>query len=190
VPQNFLTWANKQFGTQAETKPSRVVIKTKDPGSPQLVKYLREHELVTDADKTRFSKYRQIVNTIVGVSWVTGAVMLLFALLVFSLFIQLTVASTKNEITLLVTLGTSPKQLERFLLKQFLPLNIGITLICLMVVMLLQYLMQLFLQQQNMSVSPFISGYTFFTAVVIILVLWLVNRTSIKRYIGLTDRQL
>jgi cell division protein FtsX len=79
-----------------------------------LVSYLKENGLVTDADKTRFSKYRQIVNTIVSASWITGATMLLFALLVFSLFIQLTISSAKQEIALLVTLGASPNQLADF----------------------------------------------------------------------------
>ena len=103
VPQNFLEMANKQLETQGEVRPSRVVIKTTDPGNPELVKYLKDNDLVTDADKTRFSQYRRIVNTVVSASWLTGLVMFLFALLVFSLFIQLTIASTKNEINLLVT---------------------------------------------------------------------------------------
>ena len=45
--------------------------------------------------------------------------MLLFALLIFTLFIQLTIASCKEEIALLVTLGAAPKQLQQFLMKQF-----------------------------------------------------------------------
>lgn len=183
VPQIFLEWANNRFGTQVPTEPSRVVIKTKDAGNPQLVSYLKEEGLVTDADKTRFSKYRQIVNTIVSASWVTGAIMLLFALLVFSLFIQLTIASTKNEINLLVTLGASPRQLQRFLMKQFLPLNIAITMACLLAVALLQWLLQGFLQKQSMQISAWLSWYTMVAALLILLLLWSVNRTTIRKYI-------
>jgi hypothetical protein len=188
VPQNFLAWANERFGTQTIAQPSRVVVKTKDPGNPQLVKYLRENELTTDADKTRFSKYRQIVNAIVGASWVTGAVMLLFALLVFSLFIQLTIASTKNEINLLITIGTSPNQLQGFLMKQFLPASVMITVVCVAVVAILQYVLQVFLERQNMMVSSLISYYTIIAALLIIVVLWIVNRTTIKKYIGQTEK--
>ena len=184
VPQNFLDWANKRFGSQQPGGTSRVVIQTKDPGNPELVSYLKNNGLVTDADKTRFSKYRQIVNTIVNASWLTGAVMLLFALLVFSLFIQLTIASTKNEINLLVTLGASPRQLQRFLMKQFLPMNIAITVACLLVVAILQWLLQAFLQKQNMNVSPWLSLYTAIAAALILLVLWIVNRNTIRKYIG------
>lgn len=188
VPQNFLDWANRQFGNQQAGEPSRVVIKTKDPGNPALVKYLKENQLVTDADKTRFSKYRQIVNAIVSASWITGAIMLLFALLVLSLFIQLTISSTKKEIGLLVTLGASPKQLQQFLLKQFLPVNIIITFIALLIIAILQWWVQQLLLTQNMLVSPWISTYTILTAVCVIVVLWWVNNRTIRKYVQLNTQ--
>lgn len=183
VPQNFLDFANKQFGTQTNQQTSRVVIKTRDPGNPQLVQYLRDNELVTDADKTRFSKYRQIVNTIVNASWITGMVMLLFAILVFSLFIQLIIASAKNEIQLLIVLGIRPRQLQKFLMKQFLPYNIIITVLCLGIVAILQWLVYGFLQKQNMFISGIISPYTIVAAFLIVAVLWWVNLSAVKKYI-------
>ena len=186
VPQNFLDWANSQFGSQQAGETSRVVIKTKDPGNPALVQYLKENSLVTDADKTRFSKYRQIVNAVVSASWITGAIMLLFALLVLSLFIQLTISSTKKEIALLVTLGASPKQLQQFLLKQFLPVNLIITFIVLLVITILQWWVQQLLATQNMLVSPWLSIYTLLAAISIVIVLWWVNVRTIKKYISLS----
>jgi len=188
VPENFLAMANKQFGTQRDVRPSRVVIRTNDPGNPALVKYLKDNGLVTDADKTRFSQYRRIVNTVVNASWLTGAVMLLFAILVFSLFIQLTIASTKNEINLLVTIGASPRQLQQFLMKQFLPANVVITFCCLAIVVILQYILQTFLATQNMFVSRWISLYTILSALIILVVLWIVNLTTIRKYIGETEK--
>ena len=188
VPQNFLDWANKQYGSHQAGETSRVVIQTKDPGNPALVQYLKENKLVTDADKTRFSKYRQIVNAIVSASWITGAIMLLFALLVLSLFIQLTISSTKKEIGLLITLGASPKQLQQFLLRQFLPGNLIITVLSLLVITALQFWVQKLLANQNMNVSPWISVYTIMAALAIILVLWLVNIRTIKKYVQLNSQ--
>jgi len=187
VPQPFMDWANKQFGTNENTSPSRVVIRTKDPGNPALVSYLNNHSLTTDADKTRFSKYRQIVDMVVNISWITGATMLLFALLIFTLFIQLTVASCKEEITLLITLGASPKQLQQFLMKQFFPSNIVIVVVVLAILALLQFLLRNFLQLEHIYLNPLISIASIVAAVLILLVLWFVNRVSIKKYIGLTQ---
>jgi len=187
VPQNFLQWANKRFGAHQQSKPSRVVVKTKDPGNPELVKFLQQNALVTDADKTRFSKYRQIVNTIVSVSWVTGVIMLLFAILVFSLFIQLTISSAKDEINLLITLGTSPKQLQRFLMKQFLPGNVIITIFSLLAVAIGQWYLSNFLKGKIMDVSSWLSYYTVIASGFILLVLFVVNATTINKYIRKTE---
>jgi hypothetical protein len=187
VPQPFMDWANKQFGSDENTAPSRVVIRTKDPGSPALTSYLNSHGLTTDADKTRFSKYRQIVEIVVKISWITGATMLLFALLIFTLFIQLTVASCREEITLLITLGTAPRQLQQFLMKQFFPPNIVIVAIVLVVLALVQYFLQYFLKTQTIYLDPLLSIITLIAGVLILFVLWLVNRISIDKYIKLTQ---
>lgn len=186
VPQPFMDWANAKYGTSQVTRASRVVIRTKDPGNPLLVSYLKAHGLSTDADKTRFSKYRQVVDTVVNISWITGAVMLLFALLIFTLFIQLTVASCKEEITLLVTLGAAPAQLQRFLMKQFFPPNIVIILVVLVVLSALQLLLRQVLQSQSIYISATISYTTLIAAALICMVLWLVNRMSIRKYVSAT----
>lgn len=184
VPQSFMDWANKKFGNQQSSKPSRVVIRTKDPGNPALVNYLKQKGLTTDADKTRFSKYRKIVEVVVNVSWVTGAVMLLFALLVFTLFIQLTIASCKEEIQLLITLGASPNQLRKFLMKQFFPPNIIIVAFTLVTISIIQYLLCNYVKQQNIFLNNFISVYTVGASIAVLVVLWLVNLGTIKKYIN------
>lgn len=184
VPQEFMDWGNSGFGKNQDAKPSRVIIRTKDPGNPQLVQFLRQKNLATDADKTRFSRYRQVVDVVVKISWVTGAVMFVFALLIFTLFIQLTIASCKDEIILLITLGASPNQLRRFLMKQFFPVNIVIVLLSLVAIGGLQLFVYRVLKKQNIFVQPYPSVYTVVTAAIVLAIIWLVNRTSIRKYIS------
>ena len=183
VPEEFMLWGNK-FAKGNNVQPSRLIIKTKDPGSPELVNYLEKNGYTTDADKTRFSKYRKIVNTVAAISWVTGAIMLAFALLIFTLFIQLTITACKTEIELLVTLGASPKQLKIFLIKQFFPPNILIVFVCLILISLLQYFTAQWLGKINMFVSSYTSVYTVAVGVLLLLVLWLVNIKTIGKYVG------
>ncbi len=183
VPQSFMNWANEKFGSHLEDNPSRVVIKTSDPGNPQLVTYLTNHGLQTDAEKTRFSKYRQVVDVVVNISWITGGLMLLFALLIFTLFIQLTIASSKEDIALLITLGAAPKQLYWFLMKQFFPVNVIITIAVLVIIAILQRLLQHILAAQHIFLNAYPSAYTIAAAVVILLVLWIVNSTTLRKYL-------
>jgi len=183
VPQPLMDWANKKFGTDVNQQPSRVIIQTKDAADPQLTEYLAKHNLSTNAEKTRFEKYRSIINAVVIISWITGALMFLFALVIFTLFIQLTIASAKDEIVLLITLGAAPKQLQRFLRKQFLPANIITILLTLAIISALQYAMQKTLEAQNIFINKSLSYYTLLAALIILLLVSFVNNNSIRKYI-------
>ena len=186
VPQPFMDWANKKFGTGLNIQPSRVTIQTSDASGSDLMAYLSKHNLSTNTEKTRFEKYRSIINAVVATSWVTGGLMLLFALLIFTLFIQLTIASAKEEIALLITLGAAPKQLQNFLRKQFLPGNIMIVVITLIIVSVLQLVVQKTLAAQKIFVQGYPSHYTIAAAIIMLALLTVVNIRAIKKYIGET----
>ena len=160
IPQSFMDHANALYGKNTGNAPSRIIIRTKDPGHPDLISYLKKKQLTTDQDKTRFSKYRQIVEMVVNITGVTGLLMFLFAMLIFSLFIQLTISSCREEIKLLISLGASPSQLRSFLTRQFFPSNVWIVLCSLCVIAVAQYALALFLRQQSAYISPLISPIT------------------------------
>lgn len=183
VPQSFMNWANKKFGTDVNVQPSRVIIQTKNAADTKLTDYLFKHNLSTNAEKTRFEKYRGVINSVVIISWITGALMFLFALMIFTLFIQLTIASAKEEIGLLITLGAAPKQLQRFLLKQFISSNIITVVLTLVIVAILQYILQKILAAQNIFIGQYLSFYTFIAAVIVFVMLAFLNMRSIKKYI-------
>ncbi|MBS0025787.1 FtsX-like permease family protein [Chitinophaga sp. 22321] len=184
VPASFMSWANGKYGMATATGTSRVIIKTPDPSNPALVKFLDDNGYTTNQDKLKFSKTRMIVQTIVSVVGFFGLILLFFALLVFSMFIQLVIASCKKEIQLLVILGTAPKQLQRYLLKQFVPLYIIIGILSLLLVAGLQYWAASELATHQMLVSSW-PGIPVFVG--ILLVLWLVyivNLATVRKYVN------
>ncbi|MBS1730400.1 MAG: hypothetical protein JSS67_06435 [Bacteroidetes bacterium] len=183
VPQSFMDWANAKYGEGSTGLPSRVVIKTNDPGNPRLTDYLQAHGLTTDKDKTRFSKYREVISVVVNISWITGAILFLFALLVFTLFIQLTIASCKDEIHLLLTLGASPKQLRQFLMRHFFPVNFIIIALALILLSLIQYFAANAISVQHIYISHFISIYTILAALLLLIILWFVNSQQINQHL-------
>ncbi len=183
VPQSFMNWANKKFAAGINVQPSRVIIQTKDAADKQLADYLAQHNLSTNAEKTRFEKYRSIINGVVITSWIVGALMFLFALIIFTLFIQLTVASAKEEIILLITLGAAPKQLQQFLMKQFIPSNIISIILTLIIVAVLQLVLEKVLAGQNIFISQYISYYTVIIAAILFFLLLIINNYSIKKQI-------
>ncbi|HEY1020650.1 MAG TPA: hypothetical protein VGE25_16725 [Sediminibacterium sp.] len=181
VPEEFMNWGNTVFGQKQDLKPSRVIIKTRDAGNPQLTAYLKGKNLSTDADKTRFSKYRRVVDIVVSISGVTGIILFSFALLVFTLFIQLTVASSREDIRLLITLGTSPSQLRGFLFLRFLPGTLVIILLSFCMVGIIQFLLYTQLTNQGIFLSRLPDITTVLAALLIAGVIWMVTGFSIKK---------
>jgi len=184
IPQSFMDHANALYGKNTGNAPSRIIIRTKDPGHPDLISYLKKKQLTTDQDKTRFSKYRQIVEMVVNITGVTGLLMFLFAMLIFSLFIQLTISSCREEIKLLISLGASPSQLRSFLTRQFFPSNVWIVLCSLCVIAVAQYALALFLRQQSAYISPLISPITISISALVLLIIYILNRKSISANIS------
>jgi hypothetical protein len=181
VPQEFMQWCNARFAQGEKRNPSRILIKTKDATSPVLNQFLEKNQLQADKEKTRFSKYREIVNWIAGISGLSGLLMLIFAALVLSLFIQLNIVSKQDEIRLLIQLGASPQQMIGFLMKKFFPPNAIIVLIALGLVAILQYLLFSWLQKKAIGVSAWISPLTLLAALLLILLMGVINRIAIGR---------
>jgi hypothetical protein len=67
-------------------------------------------------------------------------------------------------------------------MKQFFPSNVVITAVALVLIAALQVWLQQFLQKQNIYVSAVISIYTIAAGLFILLVLWVVNFSTIKKY--------
>ncbi|MCW3462339.1 FtsX-like permease family protein [Chitinophaga nivalis] len=184
VPASFMNWANEKFGTGVVAGTSRIIIKTPDPSNPALVKFLEDNGYTTNQDKLKFSKTRMIVQTIVSVIGFFGLILLFFALLVFSMFIQLIITSCKREIQLLVMLGTAPRQLQRYLLKQFVPLYIIIGLVALLLLTGLQYGVATVLARHDMLVSPWPGLPVAGGALLILTLVYVVNLLTVNKYVN------
>ncbi|MGX5818242.1 FtsX-like permease family protein [Chitinophaga lutea] len=184
VPQTFMDWANGIYGTGAPKAPSRVIIRTKDPSSTALTSYLGQKNFTTDLEKTKYSKIRGIVQTIVSAVGFFGVVLLMFALLVFSMFIQLVIESCRREIRLLITLGTAPKQLQRFLLRQFIPMYIVIGIASLALLAGAQWWASGLLARHNMFVPAWPAPMTYVATFGILALVYLVNWFAVRRHIA------
>lgn len=180
VPPSFMNWGNTHFATSLDKSPSRVIIKTNDPSNPQLTDYLKTNNLITDTEKTRFSKYRKIVEITVVILSASGLLLLLFSLLIFSLFINLTISSCQPEIVLLLTLGSSPAMLSKFLLRKFFIPCCMMILLALSVIAVIQFFSHNSLAHQQIILPVTISAYTLITALLLLVLLWIVNKKSIK----------
>ncbi|MEP6583168.1 MAG: FtsX-like permease family protein [Ginsengibacter sp.] len=137
VPKAFLEWSNLHFGGVSKVRPSRIFVKTKDANNPQLITYLENENFHLNKDKTKFGRVKRILQNIVSALGVFGILVIGLALMLFSFYLQLMIAKSKDNLQLLLTLGYSPKWLGSSVVKTWLPVYISIIIIALIITELL-----------------------------------------------------
>jgi hypothetical protein len=123
VPQSFIDYGNKTFQVGGgKEPPSRLIVKAGDPSDKQFVQYLQEHGYSTNAEQLRWSKLRAIVDVVSAATGILALLLMGIGMLVFVLFIELTIAKAQEAISLLLQIGYSPKAISGFMMGRFLPL--------------------------------------------------------------------
>jgi hypothetical protein len=167
VPKSFLDWANKEFGTGRPIEPGRVFIKTKDANDPALLKFLDAKKYKVKKDTTLYGRNKILIQGIFSGLGLFGLLVVMLALLLFSFYLQLVIARSRESLLLLITLGYSPSWLSRNVSKRFVPVYFTVILIALA----LTALMNLFFYQKLKVLQPGLSPVIHWSVAVLAVVL-------------------
>ncbi len=140
VPASFLDWANRRFAGGGTYQPARVFLKTRDANSAELLSFLEQKNYHINKDKSRFGRIKQVLEGIVSGLSAFGILVILLAMVLFSFYLQLMVARSKDNLQLLLTLGYSPGWLSKTVARRWIPVYTGIMLSALGVTVLFQWL--------------------------------------------------
>lgn len=181
VPRSFMNWSNWQFMQDTSVHASRVYIETKDANDPKLISYLDQQNYHLNKDKIKFSRVRGILENIIGVMGIFGILVIILALLLFSFYLQLMLAKSKENLKLLLTLGYSPKWLANSVAKTWLPVYLSIIIIALILTQILHLLfMQLpFVKADNLSYI--LDWSVWLTAIILFALSVLINAKLVKK---------
>ena len=189
VPKEFLDWANKTFG-ENQNHPnnySRLYIKTKDANDPQLLSYLDQKNYRVNKDKTKFGRMKQVIEMIISGLGIFGLLVVLMALMLFSFYLQLLIARSKDNLQLLLVLGYSPNWLSNKVTRQFLPMYIIIILVALAAVQIIQLLFYQFITASRPGLSLMIHWSVLVIALILIVLSAIVNHSIVKRLLYRLD---
>ncbi|MDQ6756773.1 MAG: hypothetical protein M3004_07540 [Bacteroidota bacterium] len=139
VPQTFMNWSNQNFGGVSKVNPSRIYIKTKDANNPQLINFLDQKNYHLNKDKTKFGRVKKVLQNIVSALGIFGILVILLALMLFSFYLQLMIARSKDNLQLLLTLGYSPNWLSKTVAKTWIPVYVSVVIIAIAITEVLQY---------------------------------------------------
>ena len=181
VPENFLRWANTQFGNTPNAPAARVYIKTIDANDPVLLNFLQQKNYHVNKDKTKFGRVKQVLQAVVTGLGGFAILVILLAMMLFSFYLQLMVARSKDNLQLLLTLGYSPSWLSKTVSKKWIPAYTIIIITALLCTALLQFLFQQYILSGRDELSPYISIYIVILAVVLLLLCIVVNFRLIRK---------
>lgn len=184
VPESFIKYANEHYGAGGDKPPSRLVVKVKDPSATAFNDYLKAHDYATNAEQLRLNKLRSVVNVVAAATGVLALLLMGVSVLVFLLFIELTVARARDSIRLLLEIGYSPKKLIRFLSRQFMPLLAGVLIVALLLVCALQIVAAAGMKEGGLELS-YVPGWPVWVAFLLsALVLFWQLRKGLKDAVG------
>ncbi len=181
VPVNFLEWANKSLGSSSNINPSRIFIKTTDANNPELLNFLQQKNYNINKDKTKFGRVKQLLQAIVSGLSGFGVLIILLAMLLFSFYLQLMIARSKDNLQLLLTLGYSPGWLSKTVAKRWVPVYTGIVLAALILAAIFQWSFQQFILNSRSDLSPYLHWMVIIIAVFLLLLSIFINYRLVKK---------
>ncbi|AEW03274.1 hypothetical protein A4D02_04480 [Niastella koreensis] len=181
VPKNFLEWANNKFGNTTDVKASRLYIKTKDANNPDFLNYLQQKNYKVNKDKTKFGRVKQVLQGIFSGLGIFGLLVVILALMLFSFYLQLMIARSKDNLQLLLMMGYSPNWLSKNVSKQFIPVYVLVVLAALALTEGMQWAFHHFAMFDRPELSSFLHWGVLSTAVFLIGLSLLTNYRMVKK---------
>lgn len=181
VPESFLEKQNKDLEEEDNAKASRVFIKTKDANNPDLLSYLTEKEYHINKDKTKFGRVKGVLQSIVSGLAGFGVLVILLALVLFSFYLQLMIARSKDNLQLLLTLGYSPMWLSKTVAKKWIPVYIIIVITAVLLTQLLHLGFQHFVMPAREELSLFIDWTVIVIAALLLGLSVAINYRLVKK---------
>jgi hypothetical protein len=181
VPKNFMQWSNQNFGSQSKVNPSRIYIKTKDANNPQLITFLESRNYHLNKDKTKFGRVKKVLQNIVSALGVFGMLVIVLALMLFSFYLQLMIARSKENLQLLLTLGYSPNWLSKTVAKTWIPVYVIVVIAAVIITALFHYaFVKISIVERN-ELSYFLHGSVVVVSLILLVLSIYTNYRLVKK---------
>lgn len=181
VPKDFLLWGNDVFAHNAEVKAARLYVKMKDANNPEFIRFLDQHQYRINKDKVKFGRIKGVLQTVVTGLGAFGLLVVLLALMLFSFYLQLIIAKSKDNLQLLLTLGYSPRWLTKTVAGKWIPVYITIVIVALALTAILQWLFYSYTSSMDTKMSPYIHWTVAALALVLIILTAASNYRLVKK---------
>ena len=132
-------------------------------------------------DKTKFGRIKQILQAIVSGLAGFGVLVILLAMVLFSFYLQLMIARSKENLQLLLTLGYSPHWLSKTVAKKWIPVYVVVVITAVLLTALLHWSFQYFVMKGREELSPFLHWVVLAIAIALLALSVAVNFRLVKK---------
>lgn len=183
VPEEFMQYANRNFGNGNAQKHSRLILKTNEPDNPSLVKYLNDHNYSTQNDKLKMSKIKSLMNVVFGACGFFGLFVLMLSVMLLFMYLKLTITQSAHQLKLLFTLGFKPSVLNQFFTKRII-VSFGVLLfISILFIAGIQWFLSSILKQYQVEISPIIAWQVIVFAIALFVLIFVVLKKNVQQAI-------
>jgi len=179
VPLDFLTWANDKYGYFDKSNPSQLIVVSKDPTDPSIIRFLEEKGYDTIREKLKSSRMNIILKLIISFLVVVAAIIIGLAFLVFLLSLQLMISRSSDKIKKLNKLGFHYREISRPYILLLLVLMIAVTGLSLLVTSLLANKFHGMTLEWSLNTSSSLHGILFGISLGLVALISLANITAI-----------
>ena len=136
VPQEFMEWANKRYGTGIPQRPQRLIVEVNSPGDVKIEQYMNDHHYEVAGDKMSSSKANYFLTVISGIVIAVGIIISLLSFFVLMLSIYLLLQKNTQKIQDLLLLGYSPAQVSKHYILLVVGLNAAVLVFAIILMLL------------------------------------------------------
>ena len=136
VPEEFMEWANAQYGTGIKQQPQRLIVEVSSPGDVKIEQYMDEHHYEVAGDKMSTSKANYFLTVISGIVIAVGIIISLLSFFVLMLSIYLLLQKNTRKLQDLLLLGYSPSEVSRPYVRLVLVLNAVLLVLAILLMLL------------------------------------------------------
>ena len=184
VPQSFMDWANKEFSSEVNINPSRLIVEINNPTDATVAQYFQQKGYETEDGKLDNGKASYFLRVIIIIVLCIGLIIsiLSFYILILSIYLLVQKNTTKFENLLLI--GYAPTKIALPYQIMSTSLNLVLTVLSILTVIVLRKaymtkLNELFPQIENNSLlTTYIIGLILFILISIFNVIIIRNKIN------------
>ncbi len=179
VPLDFLEWANQKYGYFKKNDPSQIILVSKDPTDPSIIRFIEEKGYDTIREKLKSSRMNIILKFVISFLVIVAAIIIGLAFLVFLLSLQLMISRSSDKIKRLSKLGFHYREISRPYIFLLLLLMAGITGFSLLLTSLLAGQLHQTAETWSLNISSSLHGIIYGFALGLILLISAANMAAI-----------